>query len=116
EWPTYGHDPGGQRFSPLKEITPANVGSLTLAWGYHMKPAVTAPAAPAAGGRGRGGSGLSGSSVTPLVINGVMYIATPYGRVAAVDATTGTEIWTFQLVAGSPSTRGVEYWPGDALT
>ena len=37
EWPTYGHDPGGMRFSPLKQITPANVGRLQRAWVYHMK-------------------------------------------------------------------------------
>ena len=43
DWPTYGHDPGGARFSPLKQITPANVDKLQIAWVYHMKPA-TAPA------------------------------------------------------------------------
>jgi quinoprotein glucose dehydrogenase len=31
EWPTYGHDPGGMRFSPLKQITPANVDQLKVA-------------------------------------------------------------------------------------
>ena len=31
EWPTYGHDSGGMRFSPLSQITPANVGSLHVA-------------------------------------------------------------------------------------
>ena len=39
EWPTYGHDPGGARYSPLTDITPANVGRLSVAWVYHMKPA-----------------------------------------------------------------------------
>src|ERR1700676_2796944 len=38
EWPTYGHDPGGMRFSPLTEITPANVDRLKVAWVYHMTP------------------------------------------------------------------------------
>ncbi len=41
EWPTYGHDPGGQRFSPLTQITPANVDRLQVAWVYHMRPAPT---------------------------------------------------------------------------
>jgi quinoprotein glucose dehydrogenase len=45
-----------------------------------------------------------------------MYLATPYYRVVAIDATTGKEAWTFQLPSGNPSTRGVEYWPGDAQT
>ena len=39
DWPTYGHDAGGSRFSPLTEITPQNVKDLKVAWVYHMKPA-----------------------------------------------------------------------------
>jgi quinoprotein glucose dehydrogenase len=121
EWPTYGHDPGGMRFSPLTQLTPANVAKLDVAWVYHMRPATpaTPPAAttpPAGRGRGRGGTGFASSESTPLVIDGVMYTSTPYYRVVAVDATTGKEIWAFQLPSGNPSTRGVEYWPGDART
>ena len=76
-----------------------------------------APPAPRRGrGRGRGGLGFSASEVTPLVVNGTMYIATPYSRVVALDPTSGKEIWAYRLPAGNPSTRGVEYWPGDAQT
>jgi glucose dehydrogenase len=32
--PVYGHDPGGNRYSPLKQITPKNVAKLQLAWSY----------------------------------------------------------------------------------
>jgi quinoprotein glucose dehydrogenase len=138
EWPTYGHDPGGMRFSPLTEVTPDNVTQLKVAWVYHMRPAGAAapaaapagraaganaggpvgdvPDAPPARGRGRGGSGFASSEVTPLVVNGLMFIATPYSRVVAVDATTGQERWVFPLPSANPSTRGVEYWPGDAQT
>ena len=136
EWPTYGHDSGGMRFSPLTQITPANVSQLKVAWVYHMKPAAApasdgrgagagagapvgdVPDAPATGrgGRGRGGAGFSSSEVTPLVVNGTMFIATPYYRVVAVDSTTGKEVWAFRLPTGNPSTRGLEYWPGDAQT
>jgi quinoprotein glucose dehydrogenase len=140
EWPTYGHDAGGMRFSPLTEITPANVDRLKVAWVYHMKPAgFVAPAgrrgdaAPPEGrganapagdtpegaagrGRGRGGSGFSASENTPLVINGTMYMSTPYGRVVAIDPTTGSEIWAYQLPSSSPATRGIEYWAGDGRT
>jgi len=45
-----------------------------------------------------------------------MYLSTPYYRVVALDSATGKEIWAFQLPSGNPSTRGVEYWPGDART
>jgi len=38
EWPTYGHDSGGMRHSPLTQITPANVSTLEVAWVYHLKP------------------------------------------------------------------------------
>jgi len=38
EWPTYGHDSGGQRFSPLTQITSGNVDRLQVAWVYHMRP------------------------------------------------------------------------------
>ena len=34
EWPTYGHDAGGQRFSPLTAINRSNVKSLKIAWTY----------------------------------------------------------------------------------
>ena len=126
EWPTYGHDPGGMRFSPLTEITPANVARLEKAWVYHMKPATAAvppvddaPAGPPQG-RGRGGrgsaSGFASGETTPLVINGVMYVTTPYGRVVALDPTSGKEQWVYQLPSGNPSTRGVEYFAGDAQT
>ena len=33
EWPTYGHDSDGKRFSPLTQLTPGNVGQLEVAWG-----------------------------------------------------------------------------------
>ena len=38
EWPTYGHDYGDSRYSPLAQITPANVSGLKPAWTYHMRP------------------------------------------------------------------------------
>ncbi|MGC4049237.1 MAG: PQQ-binding-like beta-propeller repeat protein [Paludibaculum sp.] len=134
EWPTYGHDPGAMRFSPLKQITPQNAGRLKVAWVYHMKPegftASPAPVArrnpaapvgdePESGGRAarvQFGSGFRPSEVTPLVIQGVMYVTTPYGRVAAVDPVNGQELWAYAMPAGNPSTRGLEYWAGDGKT
>jgi quinoprotein glucose dehydrogenase len=87
DWPTYGHDPGGQRFSPLDQITPANVASLRVAWTYHMRPAGTTE---------RGG-GFASSEVTPLVVDGSMYVTTPYRRVLALDPDTGSEIWAYEV-------------------
>ena len=105
EWPTYGHDAGGQRFSPLTQVTPANVDRLQVAWVYHMRPAPSTDSAstPGAGqgrGGGRGGSGFASSETTPIVVDGLMYLTTPYGRVVALDSTTGKEIWNFRVPAG----------------
>ncbi|HXJ43302.1 MAG TPA: PQQ-binding-like beta-propeller repeat protein, partial [Bryobacteraceae bacterium] len=83
-------------------------------------PEPAGPGAPGgrAGGRGRGfnANGLRPSGATPLVIDGIMYIATPYSRVVAVDPTNGHELWAYQLPSGSPSTRGVEYFAGNGKT
>ena len=121
EWPTYGHDSGGLRFSPVTQLTPANAARLQVAWVYHMRPpAPSSPPAEAPQGRGEGrgryGSRFLVSQTTPLVINGVMFLTTPYGRVVALDPTTGKELWVYHVPNGPPTSRGVEYWPGDATT
>jgi quinoprotein glucose dehydrogenase len=46
DWPAYGHDAGGGRFSPLTQITPQNVSKLQVAWTYHMNPVPAAPFPP----------------------------------------------------------------------
>ncbi len=128
DWPTYGHDKGGQRFSPLTQITRANVERLRPAWIYHMKPAADPSqtpaaaeaaqrAAEAAGPPRRQRSRFAGSQATPLVVGGRMFLTTPYGRVVALDPATGKELWVAPIPGpGQPSLRGVEYWPGDAAT
>src|SRR5262249_51082366 len=102
DWPTFGHDLGGSRYFTLKQIDTANVTKLVRAWTYHMNAA--APQAPAAGsseagdavqgGRGRGGRGGRGgnSEVSPLVIDGVMYLTTGGGKVIALEPETSKEI------------------------
>jgi quinoprotein glucose dehydrogenase len=110
DWPTYGHDKGGQRNSPLTQITPDNVANLKPAWTYHLKPPGTeAPGAPK----------FLQSQMTPLVAGGRMFITSPYGRVAALDPATGKELWGTPIggpANSAPDLRGVEYWPGDAGT
>jgi quinoprotein glucose dehydrogenase len=131
DWPTFGHDLGGTRYSTLKQIDTKNVTRLVRAWTYHMsvasQPAAAAPApgssevgdAVEGGGRGRGGRGGRGggrggnSEVSPLVINGVMYLTTGGGRVVALEPETAKEIWTYDVKDGAPATRGLEYWAGD---
>ena len=101
EWPTYGHDYGDTRYSPLAQITPANVGTLKPVWTYHMRPP------------DRESHGFAASEDTPLVVGDSMVVSTPYGRVVALDAQTGKERWAYQVPGSDqPATRGVSYWPG----
>ena len=132
DWPTYGHDSGGARFSPLTQITPENVATLKPAWTYGLRPATppppTAPSAQEAAQRAAEGLGPppgappgrrrgprpASSEATPLVVDGLMYLTTPYRKVVALDAQTGKEVWVYDIATpGQPSLRGVEYWPGD---
>ena len=98
-----GRDPAGTRFSPLTQITPANVSRLKVAWVYHMKPGAGAP---------RSG-GFHPSEDQPLVVGSTMYVVTPYSRVVALDSATGRELWVFQIPDNDQaSLRGAAYWPG----
>jgi quinoprotein glucose dehydrogenase len=98
-WPMPLRDPGGTRFSPLRQITPENVNQLKVAWVYHMKPTDA--------------TSLHPSEDQPLVIGSTMYVVTPYSRVLALDAATGKELWMFPIPDGDQaSVRGANYWPG----
>jgi quinoprotein glucose dehydrogenase len=114
DWPSYGNDQGATRYSTLKQITPENVSKLQVAWTYHMRPAgYVPPPLPPGLPPGFHLTGFSSSQATPIVIKGVMYFPSPYGKVVALDADTGKEIWTYQLPQrDQASTRGVQYWPG----
>jgi len=99
-WPSTNYVEGANRYSPLTQITPANVTTLQRAWSIHLKPA--------------GYSGkLREDEAIPIVIAGTMYLGSPYGAVLALDAASGTEKWRFQLPDEDiPAKRGVAYWPG----
>jgi quinoprotein glucose dehydrogenase len=108
DWPLINRDLNANRYSPLTEITAANVTSLTSSWTYQL-----------------GGN----STAVPIVVGGVMYVPSR-DRVVALDGDTGAVVWEYVLPAppaapgaaapagpggGGPtaSTRGVSYWPGD---
>jgi glucose dehydrogenase len=105
----YNRDSANTRYSPLKQIDTANVAKLTQAWTFTT--ATGATAAPATAGPGRGGAGI-GAEVTPIAVNGIMYVPAA-NLVVAVDADAGKEVWRYQLSRGQASTRGVSWWPGD---
>ncbi|HLI84623.1 MAG TPA: PQQ-binding-like beta-propeller repeat protein [Bryobacteraceae bacterium] len=100
DWPTYNHDLGATRYSPLAEINRENVSRLAVAWSYKMRPGANSPPA------------STMNQVTPIVVDGVMYL--PAGnRVVALEGDTGKEIWSYELPSGVASQRGVAWWPGD---
>jgi quinoprotein glucose dehydrogenase len=103
DWALYRGDLAGTGYSPLGDITPANVTSLDRAWSYDLGPAEPPP-----GGSTRGPN----SQATPIVIDGVMYLPAA-DRVVALDPTTGAEIWQHLVDGGALSRRGVAYWEGE---
>jgi quinoprotein glucose dehydrogenase len=85
DWPTYGGDAGETHYSPLTQITRANVRNLQLAWEWKteespMPEFKTTPGV---------------FEATPLMIDGMVYVSTPYNRVVALDPDNGREIWRF---------------------
>ena len=109
DWPTYNRDLAGTRYSPLTQINTTNVSTLVQAWSYRLRPepGVSVPAIdkPAS-------SFELFQQVTPIVVNGVMYLPSGH-RVVALEPETGKEIWRYELPEGLASFRGVAYWPGD---
>ena len=109
DWPVYMHDLAGSHYSPLKQINATNVAKLTPVWSFKLQG--EAAAAPAGRGGGRGGGGAN-SEATPIVVNGVMYLPAA-NRIVALQPDTGKELWSYPVIGGPPSRRGVAYWPGD---
>ena len=67
----------GWGYSPLKQITPGNVARLRPVWSFST-------------------GQTSGHEATPLVNNGVMFVATPGNQVLAIDAKTGLQLWRYR--------------------
>src|SRR5688500_18974878 len=109
DWPSYNRDLAGTRYSRLTQINTTNVSTLAQAWSYRLRPepgkfvpAIDKPAS----------SCELFQQVTPIVVNGVMYLPSGH-RVVALEPETGKEIWRYELPDGLASFRGVAYWPGD---
>jgi quinoprotein glucose dehydrogenase len=106
DWPVYGGDPGGQRYSPLADIGPQNVAKLKVAWTFHtglmFDPRATL-------------------EVTPLKIGDSVYLCDGMNRIFALDPDTGRLKWKFDPKADSRGVpiltcRGVAYYRVPAST
>ena len=107
DWAYVGHDAGGMRYSPLKQINVDNVKNLRVAWTYHVGDISD----------GKGFARRSGFETTPILVDGTLFLTTPFNRVIALDPETGKEKWTFDpmvdIVTGYGDgliNRGVATW------
>lgn len=105
EWPSYGHDPGGQRFSPLTTINRQNVQTLKVAWTFRTGDSYQPP-----------DSRPTALEATPLYVDGKLFLVTPLGRVIALEPLTGKQIWVYDAKVprdkgyGDFASRGVSTW------
>ncbi len=106
EWTKHGGGDAEQRFSPLTQISPNNIGDLGLAWAFDL--------------------GVSrGIEATPLVVDGVIYVTATWNKVFALDAKTGALLWQYDPKVDRSKAadlccdavnRGVAYAEGKIIT
>lgn len=105
-WSAYGRDPGGTRYSALKQITRENVGRLKVAWTYHtgaLEPKTEL-------------NDKAAFEATPILVEGMLYLTTPFNQVIALDPATGAEKWKYDphvdrsIGYSEVSSRGVAAW------
>jgi quinoprotein glucose dehydrogenase len=85
DWPVYGRDSGGSRYSPLSQINRQNVKNLKVAWVYRT-------------GDVSDGSQTAETSqfeATAIMVDGGLYLCTPFNRVIALDPQTGARRWSY---------------------
>jgi len=105
-WPTYGNNPGGTRYSPAKQIGRGNVAQLKVAWTYRTG------ALP----HDEELDKKAAFEATPILVDGKLFLSTPYDHVIALNAESGAKVWEFdpklELPYGSSevTSRGVSAW------
>jgi quinoprotein glucose dehydrogenase len=110
-WESWGGDPGGSRFSPLREITPDNVGNLVRAFEFHTGDLAARPP---------GVMRRTKFQATPLFVEDSLVFCSPFNEVIALDPGTGAQKWRYdpkiainQRPANRYVCRGVTYWIDD---
>ncbi len=103
DWPVYGGNKAGNRYSPLDQINTGNVRNLEVAWIYNAAELVNT-------------NSLNPQRVReiqcqPIVVNGILYGTTPELKLFALEAGTGEQIWKFEPKEQRLNVnRGVVYW------
>lgn len=106
EWRSYGGDPGGAKYSPIDQIDKTNVAKLRVAWEFDS-------------GEISDGSQYPSRTAfenTPLLVDGVLYVSTPFHRLLALDPETGQQLWQFDPKFDRATrvslyiNRGVAFW------
>src|SRR6266545_1562388 len=109
EWPFYGGDQGGSKFSTLADVNTTNVGRLGAVWEWSPREKALE----------KFGTRPGSFQGTPLMIDNVLYLSTSYNRIVALNAETGVELWAYDPKAyedGQPPNgtgfvhRGVAAW------
>ena len=106
DWPAYGGTDSARRYSPLDQITPANVGSLKRAWLFHTGDLPSSKDVAA----------TYGGENTPLKVGNMLYVCTPKNIVIALDPATGKQRWRFDpavpdtAIPYTAACRGVTYF------
>ena len=85
DWAYYGHDAGGTRYSPLTQINRENVKNLKVAWTFHSGDISD----------GSGRPKRSGLETTPILVDGILYLTSPFNRVFALNPETGKQLWVY---------------------
>jgi quinoprotein glucose dehydrogenase len=105
-WPNYGNDPGGTRYSPAKQIDRGNVAQLQVAWTYRTG------ALPYDEELDK----KAAFEATPILVDGKLFLSTPYDHVMALNAVNGVKLWEFDPKLEHPygfsevTSRGVSAW------
>ena len=110
DWMHYGNDPGHTKYAPLDQINRENVADLEVNWIWESIDNQAIAERPQ--------HVPSGFKATPITRNGTIYVSTPLGFIAAIDAQTGQQKWVFNTFTwehGRPANngfnhRGVTFW------
>jgi glucose dehydrogenase len=106
DWPAYGGDQTGQRYSPLTQINTKNVSKLKMAWQYGVDPSAI--------DINSTNRLLTATEAVPIMAGGILYTPTVRHTIVALEPETGKEIWKYELGrATAAPLRGVTYWAGD---